>query len=44
MSEGRKKAVWPWLVMVLIGLPVFYVLSSGPMRTVALSSPLKFSF
>ena len=36
MSDERKKAgVWPWIVALLIGLPVLYVLSSGPARTVA---------
>jgi hypothetical protein len=36
MSDGRKKrGVWPWVVTVLIGLPVLYVLSSGPMQTLA---------
>ena len=29
------KPVWPWIVALLIGLPVLYVLSSGPLRTVA---------
>ncbi len=30
MSEERKKPVWPWIVAMLIGLPVLYVLSWGP--------------
>ncbi len=34
MSEERKP-LWPWIVAVLVGLPVLYVLSSGPMQTVA---------
>jgi hypothetical protein len=29
MSDERKP-VWPWIVAGLIGLPVLYVLSSGP--------------
>ena len=29
MSESRKKPLWPW-VMAVFGLPVLYVLSSGP--------------
>jgi hypothetical protein len=29
MSEERKP-VWPWIVGVLIGLPVLYVASFGP--------------
>jgi hypothetical protein len=35
MSGNRKTPLWPWIVAVLIGLPVLYVLSSGPTRTVA---------
>lgn len=34
MSKERKKLVWPWIVTVMISLPVLYVLSSGPMRMV----------
>ena len=30
MSEERKKSVWPWIVALLIGLPVLYVASFGP--------------
>jgi hypothetical protein len=30
MSEEREKPVWPWLVAVLIWLPVLYVASFGP--------------
>jgi hypothetical protein len=31
MSEERKRAgVWPWIVALLIGLPVLYVASFGP--------------
>jgi hypothetical protein len=29
MSEARKP-VWPWIVALLIGLPVLFVLSYGP--------------
>lgn len=29
MSEERKP-IWPWILTVLIGLPVLYVLSFGP--------------
>jgi hypothetical protein len=29
MSDERK-AVWPWIVALLIGLPVLYVASFGP--------------
>jgi hypothetical protein len=35
MSDDRKKPLWPWIVAVLIGLPVLYFLSSGPTRIVA---------
>jgi len=34
MSDERK-SLWPWIVAVLIGLPVLYVLRSGPGRMVA---------
>jgi hypothetical protein len=34
MSDDRK-FIWPWIVALLIGLPVLYVVSSGPMQTVA---------
>jgi len=30
MSEVRKKPVWPWIVGVLVVVPVLYVLSFGP--------------
>jgi hypothetical protein len=31
MSEAKKKAgVWPWIVALLIGLPVLYLASFGP--------------
>jgi hypothetical protein len=31
MCEGEKKTgVWPWIVVLLIGLPVLYVASFGP--------------
>jgi hypothetical protein len=29
MSDKRK-ALWPWIVALLIGLPVLYVASFGP--------------
>jgi hypothetical protein len=35
MSDDRKKPLWPWIVALVIGLPVMYVLSSGPARMVA---------
>jgi len=34
MSDERKP-FWPWIAALLIGLPVLYLLSSGPMQTVA---------
>ncbi len=30
MSDDRKKHLWPWIVALLIGLPVLYVASFGP--------------
>ena len=30
MSNERKKAVWPWIAALLLGLPVLYVGSFGP--------------
>jgi hypothetical protein len=30
MNDENKKAVWPWIVALLIGLPVLYVASYGP--------------
>jgi hypothetical protein len=30
MSEDRKQPLWPWIVALLIGLPVLYVASFGP--------------
>jgi hypothetical protein len=30
MSDERKKPLWPWIVALLIGLPVMYVASFGP--------------
>jgi hypothetical protein len=31
MNVDRKKVLWPWVVAVLIGLPVLYVASLGPL-------------
>ena len=33
MSDDRKTPLWPWIAALLIGLPVLYVLSSGPARS-----------
>jgi hypothetical protein len=30
MTDNHKKALWPWIVALLIGLPVLYVASFGP--------------
>jgi hypothetical protein len=30
MNDDRKKLVWPWIVALLIALPMLYVLSFGP--------------
>ena len=30
MSDDSKKPLWPWIVALLIGLPVLYVSSFGP--------------
>jgi len=30
MADDRKKALWPWTLALLIGLPVLYVASFGP--------------
>jgi hypothetical protein len=30
MSDDRKKPLWPWIVALLIGLPVSYIASFGP--------------
>jgi hypothetical protein len=30
MSDDRKRPIWPWIVVLLIGLPVLYYLSLGP--------------
>jgi hypothetical protein len=30
MSDDRKKPLWPWIVALLVGLPVLYVASFGP--------------
>jgi len=30
MNEKRKKRVWPWIVALVISLPVVYVASFGP--------------
>jgi hypothetical protein len=30
MSNDRKKPLWPWIVALLIGLPVLYAASFGP--------------
>ena len=30
MSEPEKKPFWPWIVVLLIGLPALYIFSFGP--------------
>jgi hypothetical protein len=30
MSDDDRKPVWPWIVAVLIGLPIVYVAMFGP--------------
>jgi len=30
MSEPEKRAVWPWIVALVVGVPVLYVASFGP--------------
>ncbi len=30
MSDERKRPIWPWIVALLIGLPMLYVASFGP--------------
>jgi hypothetical protein len=30
MSDDRKTPLWPWIVCLLIGVPVLYVVSFGP--------------
>lgn len=32
---SNKRPVWTWIVATLFALPLLYVLSSGPLRTVA---------
>lgn len=36
MSEERKKPICPWIVTLLIGLPVLYVLSLPPVELLAM--------
>ena len=31
MSDDRKRPLWPWIVVLLFGLPVLYVLSMWPL-------------
>ena len=35
MDDDRKTSVWPWIVALLIGLPVLYVASFGPFLWIA---------
>lgn len=35
MAERRKKPIWVWGLGLLLALPVVYVASSGPLRTIA---------
>jgi len=30
MTDDRKKPLWPWIVALVVGLPVLYVASFGP--------------
>ncbi len=30
MSDDRKKSLWPWIVALLVALPLIYVVSFGP--------------
>ena len=36
MSDEKKRPLWPWTVVVLIGLPALYVLSVGPVMRLTL--------
>jgi hypothetical protein len=37
MANDRQKPTWPWIVAVLIALPVLYIASFGPVCWVAAS-------
>ena len=39
MTDDRKKPLWPWFVVLLIGLPVLYVASFGPACWIASQKP-----
>lgn len=42
MSDNRKKPLWPWIITLLIGLPVLYVALFGPACWLATSwAPLR---
>jgi len=30
MSDERRTPLWPWIVVLLVGLPVLYIASFGP--------------
>jgi len=34
MDDDRKRPLWPWIVALLIGLPVMYALSIGPVFSI----------
>ena len=36
MSGNRKTPLWPWIVALLIGLPVLYILGLGPIMRLTL--------
>jgi hypothetical protein len=42
MRDDRNKPVWPWIVVLLIGLPMLYVVSFGPACWIADSGFIDF--
>jgi hypothetical protein len=35
MSDQRKQSVVPWIIVTAVVIPLLYILSSGPMQTIA---------
>src|SRR5262245_37953381 len=43
MTSDRKKPFWPWIVGLLLGLPVLYVASFGPACWLKEAGAVRFS-
>ncbi len=44
MNDDHKKPLWPWIVALMIGLPILYVASFGPACWISSRAPVVVPF